>query len=238
MRLRAFYLFLLSGLRSISSRLFCLFCDQFTFCCSGLRSIYLLLSGLRSIFLLLFRFAINLPYFVVQVCDQFLHVYRPGRPDWRPADPSEGGAETHRRRSARHPEILQGERRIPVLLTPWPRVRNRFFPDPGSPTHIFESLLTTGVVAPVIQRSSRVSAVYPCLRIRESVPFLTPGSGMDFFRISDPQPIFLGAYWIDFFRISDSGSPNYIFESLMTIFGGKSTLAKKNYVPVLFEYNK
>ncbi len=146
----------------------CQDCDQFTFCCSGLRSVYLLL----------FRFAINF----------FTSIGLGGLTE---------DLRTHLKAAPKPtavvaPVIQRSSRvsaRIPVLLTLWPRVRNGFFPDLGSPTHIFESLLTTAVVAPVIQRSSRVSAVYPCCWP------LDPGFGIDFFRIPDPQPIFLRAYW-------------------------------------------
>ncbi len=51
-------------------------------------------------------------------------------------------------------ELVKKRRKFPTLsvadpdpgygafLTPGSRIRNRFFPDPGSQTHIFESLVT------------------------------------------------------------------------------------------------
>jgi hypothetical protein len=60
-------------------------------------------------------------------------------------------------------------------------------------THLKAAPKPTAVVAPVIQRSSRVSAVYQCLRIRDPMPFLISGS-IGFFRIPDPQTTFLRAY--------------------------------------------
>jgi hypothetical protein len=64
--------------------------------------------------------------------------------DWK-MDPASGEYHT---KSKTLPEIfyldpvLRIRIRDPVPLTPGSWIRNRFFPDPGSQTHIFESLMT------------------------------------------------------------------------------------------------